>query len=56
MENCAEYFIVLMKRKSQAKKIVALGFYLGIGGTITYKNSKLPEVLKISAGKYCAGN
>ncbi len=29
-----------------AKKIVDLGFYLGIGGTVTYKNSKLPEVLK----------
>jgi TatD DNase family protein len=29
-----------------AKKIVDLGFFLGIGGTVTYKNSKLPEVLK----------
>lgn len=32
---------------SEAKQIVELnGFYLGIGGTITYKNSTLPEVLK----------
>ncbi len=29
-----------------AKQIVGLGFYLGIGGTLTYKNSKLPDVLK----------
>jgi TatD DNase family protein len=29
-----------------AREIVELGFYLGIGGTVTYKNSKLPGVLK----------
>lgn len=29
----------------QAKKIIDLGFYLGIGGTVTYKNSGLKEVL-----------
>ncbi len=29
----------------QAKEIVNRGFYLGIGGTSTYKNSKLDEVL-----------
>lgn len=28
----------------QANRILALGFYLGIGGPITYKNSNLPEV------------
>jgi TatD DNase family protein len=32
--------------ESAAKEIVDLGFYLGIGGTITYKKSKLPETLK----------
>jgi TatD DNase family protein len=32
--------------EQSAEQIVALGFYLGIGGTITYKNSKLPEVIK----------
>jgi len=32
--------------ENSAKEIVDLGFYLGIGGTITYKNSKLPEALK----------
>lgn len=29
-----------------AREIIALGFYMGIGGTLTYKNSKLPEVLR----------
>ncbi len=29
-----------------AKKIIDLGFYLGIGGVVTYKKSLLPEVLK----------
>lgn len=29
----------------QAKKIIDFGFYLGIGGVITYKNSLLKEVL-----------
>ena len=30
----------------QAKKIVDLGFYLGIGGVLTYKNSGLSHVLR----------
>ena len=29
-----------------AKKIIGLGFYLGIGGVLTYKNSGLAETLK----------
>ena len=28
-----------------AKQVIDLGFYLGIGGVITYKNAGLPEVL-----------
>jgi TatD DNase family protein len=28
-----------------ARQIIDLGFYLGIGGTVTYKNSKLPDAL-----------
>ncbi len=32
--------------EKEAREIVDLGFYLGIGGTLTYKNSRLPEVLK----------
>lgn len=30
----------------QARQIIDLGFYLGIGGVITYKNAGLAEVLK----------
>lgn len=30
----------------EARQAVDLGFYLGIGGVVTFKNSKLPEVLK----------
>jgi TatD DNase family protein len=32
--------------EAEAKKIIELNFYIGIGGTVTYKNSKLPEALK----------
>lgn len=30
----------------QAEKIIDLGFYLGIGGVLTYKNATLPSVLQ----------
>lgn len=30
----------------QAKKLVELGFHLGIGGVVTYKNAGLPNVLQ----------
>ena len=29
-----------------ARQITDLGFYMGIGGTVTYKNSKLPDVIR----------
>lgn len=29
----------------EARKAVALGFFLGIGGVLTYKNSRLPDIL-----------
>ncbi len=29
----------------EAERIIALGFYLGIGGVVTFKNSGLPEVI-----------
>lgn len=32
--------------EEHAIKITDLGFYIGIGGTLTYKNSKLPGVLR----------
>lgn len=30
----------------QAKKVIELGFYLGIGGVVTYKNAGMAELLK----------
>jgi len=30
----------------EAQAIVALGFYLGIGGVVTYKKSTLPDIVK----------
>jgi TatD DNase family protein len=32
--------------ETQANKIIELGFYLGIGGVLTYKNSGLSEAIK----------
>jgi TatD DNase family protein len=29
----------------EARQVLELGFYIGIGGPVTYKNSKLPEVV-----------
>jgi TatD DNase family protein len=29
-----------------ARQILSMGFFIGIGGPVTYKNSKLPEVLR----------
>ncbi len=30
----------------EARQIIALGFYLGIGGVVTYKKSTLPDIIK----------
>lgn len=30
----------------EAKQVVELGFYLGIGGVVTYKTSTLPEIIR----------
>lgn len=30
----------------QAFKVTKMGFFIGIGGVLTYKNSKLPEIVK----------
>jgi TatD DNase family protein len=32
--------------ENEAQKIIDIGFYLGIGGVVTFKNSNLPEILK----------
>lgn len=44
--NLRGIFHCFNEGEKQASEIIALGFYLGIGGTLTYKNSKLPAVLK----------
>ncbi|MFI5193082.1 MAG: TatD family hydrolase [Chitinophagales bacterium] len=44
--NLGGIFHCFNEDEKSAREIVDLGFYLGIGGTVTYKNSKLPEVLK----------
>jgi TatD DNase family protein len=44
--NLRGIFHCFNEDEGSAKQIVELGFYLGIGGPLTYKNSKLPGVLK----------
>jgi TatD DNase family protein len=44
--NLRGIFHCFSEDENLAKEIVELGFYLGIGGTVTYKKSKLPEALK----------
>lgn len=44
--NLRGIFHCFNEDEQSAKEIISLGFYLGIGGTVTYKNSKLPIVLK----------
>jgi len=36
----------------QAEEITGMGFLLGIGGVVTFKNSRLPEVIKTTDMKY----
>jgi TatD DNase family protein len=36
----------------QAEKVIALGFYLGIGGVVTYKNSGLDKIVEQIALKH----
>ncbi len=40
------FFIVLEERSENANEIIDAGFYLGIGGVLTYKKSGLAEVLE----------
>lgn len=44
--NLRGIFHCFNEDEQSAREIVALGFHLGIGGTVTYKKSKLPESLK----------
>ncbi|MFM9945196.1 MAG: TatD family hydrolase [Bacteroidia bacterium] len=32
--------------EKEARELIGMGFYLGIGGVVTYKNSNLPQVLR----------
>jgi len=44
-ENLRGIFHCFTGTLEQAEKIIALGFYLGIGGVITYKNAGLDKIL-----------
>jgi TatD DNase family protein len=45
-ENLHGVFHCFTGSFEQAQKVVALGFYLGIGGVVTYKNSGLDKVVQ----------
>ena len=44
-ENLRGIFHCFSGTVEQAQKVIALGFYLGIGGVVTYKNSGLDKVV-----------
>jgi len=44
--NLRGVFHCFNEYEESARQIIDLGFYMGIGGTLTYKNSKLPELIK----------
>ncbi len=44
--NLRGIFHCFNEDEETARQIIGLGFYMGIGGTVTYKNSKLPFVIK----------
>jgi TatD DNase family protein len=44
--NLRGVFHCFNEDEESARQITELGFHMGIGGTLTYKNSKLPDVLK----------
>jgi len=44
--NLRGIFHCFNEDEESARQIIDLGFHMGIGGTITYKNSKLPAVIK----------
>lgn len=45
-ENLRGIFHCFTGTVEQAKKVIALGFYLGIGGVVTYKNSGLDKTVE----------
>jgi TatD DNase family protein len=44
--NLRGIFHCFNEDEQAARQIIELGFYMGIGGTLTYKNSKLPLVIQ----------
>lgn len=45
-QNLSGIFHCFSGTPDQAKEIISLGFYLGIGGVLTFKNSGLAEIVK----------
>lgn len=45
-ENLKGIFHCFTGNSEDAQKVIRLGFYLGIGGSITLKNSELPKVIE----------
>ena len=45
-DNLKGVFHCFSGEYKHAKKIIDLGFYLGIGGVLTFKNSHLPDLIK----------
>lgn len=46
LSNLRGIFHCFSGDESEAIELINMGFYLGIGGVVTYKNSTLPQVLK----------
>lgn len=46
IENLTGVFHCFSGTAEEARKAIDMGFYLGIGGPLTYKKSDLPELLK----------
>lgn len=46
LSNLRGIFHCFSGDESEATELINMGFYFGIGGVVTYKNSTLPQVLK----------
>lgn len=52
LKNLTGIFHCFSGSAEEAKEIIKLGMYLGIGGVLTYKNSNLPETLSHFSPEY----
>ena len=50
--KCFGVFHCFNGSKEVAKQILDMGFYLGIGGVITFKNCKLAETMRVVSSEY----